>query len=159
MPSPIRPRSPRTEKRRLAADLDQYMARTKDAKCDSKVGPQALGYFMARSAVRLEQAVAAWSAGSPNRSVLYTNVETLFPDLYGMRLPNFIDNAHLGDLGQRRIAEFFAGYILRTDLGAPFDPAQFAESVLADTIKPAARRFHRRSSAAALQGACQGCGG
>ena len=123
------------KKRLLSAELDAYMTKTKDTKCDSKVASQALGYFMARSAMRLDQAVAAWSAESPNRSVLYTNVEMLFSELYGMRLPNFIDNAHLSDLGQRRIAEFFAGYILQTDLGTPFNPAQLAESVLADTIR------------------------
>ena len=128
------PEQSEAEKRRLSTDLNDYMTKTRDTKCDSKVGPQALGYFMARSAVRLDQAVAAWSAESPNRSVLYTNVEMLFPDSYGMRLPNFIDNAHLSDIGQRRIAEFFAGYILQTDLGMPFNPAQLAESVLADTI-------------------------
>ena len=128
------PAESEAEKRRLAADLDDYMAKTKDTKCDGKVNSQALGYFMARSAMRSDQAVASSSAGSPNRSVLYTNVEMLFPALYGMRLPNFIDNAHLSDIGQRRIAEFFAGYILRIDLGAPFNPAQSAESVLADTI-------------------------
>jgi hypothetical protein len=59
----------------------------------------------------------------------------LFPGRYGMRLANFIDNAHLTDLGQRRVAEFFAGYILKTDLGLPFDPAQASASVLADSIK------------------------
>jgi hypothetical protein len=128
------PAEAEAEKRRLAADLDAYMGKTKDTKCGSQVTSQSLGYFMARSAIRLDQAVAAWSTESPNRSVLYTNVEMLFPDAYGMRLPNFIDNAHLTDVGQRRIAEFFAGYILRTDLDMPFDPARFAESVLADTI-------------------------
>jgi hypothetical protein len=122
-------------KRRLATELDAYMAKAKDRKCDSRVGPPTLGYFMARSALRLEQAVAAWSAQPSNRSVLYTNVEMLFPNLYGMRLPNFIDNSHLSDLGQRRIAEFFAAYILRTDLGVQFDSVQLSESVLADTLR------------------------
>jgi hypothetical protein len=121
-------------KRRLAADLDAYMAKAKDIKCDSKVGPPTLGYFMARSALRLEQDAAAWAAQPSNRSVLYTNVEMLFPNRYGMRLPSFIDNAHLSDLGQRHVAEFFAAHILRTDLGMPFDPAHSSESVLADVL-------------------------
>jgi lysophospholipase L1-like esterase len=123
------------DKRRLGAELDAYMAKAKDTRCDSTLDLPALGYFMARSALHLEQAVAEWSARPSDRHVLYTNVEGLFPDRYGMRLPNFIDNAHLTDLGQRRIAEFFAGYILNADLGVPFDPKQASEGVLADSIR------------------------
>jgi hypothetical protein len=122
-------------KRRLVADLDAYMAKAKDTKCNSKVGPPTLGYFMARSASHLEQAASVWSAQASNRSVLYTNVEMLFPNRYGMRLPNFIDNAHLTDLGQQHIAELFAAQILQTDLGMPFDAARLAESVLADSLR------------------------
>jgi hypothetical protein len=133
-------------KRRLGAELDAYMAKAKDTQCNSTVDLPTLGYFIARSALRLEQAVAQWSARPADRSVLYTNVERLFPNRYGMRLPNFIDNAHLTDLGQRRIAEFFAGYILRTDLGMPFDPAQASDSVLADSIR------RRVASPAAIEG-------
>jgi lysophospholipase L1-like esterase len=124
-----------SNKRRLAAELDAYMAKAKDTKCDSTLDLPTLGYFMARSALRLEQSAAEWSTALSDRRVLYTNVEMLFPNRYGMRLPNFIDNAHLTDLGQRRVAEFFAGFILKTDLGQPFDAAQAGESVLADSIK------------------------
>jgi hypothetical protein len=123
------------EKRKLAAELDAYMAGAKDTKCDSRANSSTLGYFMARSALRQEQSVAEWSTAAADRKVLYTNVEMLFSNLYGMRLPYFIDNAHLSDLGHRRVAEFFAGHILRADLGIPFDPVQASKAVFADTLK------------------------
>jgi lysophospholipase L1-like esterase len=140
------PATAERSKRRLGAELDAYMAKARDTRCDSALDLPTLGYFLGRSALRLEQAVAEWSARPAGRSVLYTNVEMLLPSRYGMRLPNFIDNVHLTDLGQRRVAEFFAGYILRTDLGLPFDPARASESVLADSL---ARRV---ASPAATEG-------
>jgi hypothetical protein len=129
------PAEAESDKHRLAAELDAYMAKARDTKCDSRVDSPTLGYFMARSALRLEQSVADWSVHPSSRKVLYTNVEELFPNLYGVRLPYFIDNAHLSDLGHRRIAEFFADQILQTDLGLPFDPLRSRKSVLADTTK------------------------
>jgi hypothetical protein len=131
----LSPAEAASEKRKLAAELDAYMAAAKNTKCDSRANSPTLGYFMARSALRQEQSVAEWSTHPSNRKVLYTNVEMLFSNLFGIRLPYFIDNAHLSDLGHRRIAEFFAGYILRTDLGIPFDPIQSSKAVFADTLK------------------------
>jgi lysophospholipase L1-like esterase len=124
-----------SSKRQLATELDAYMARSKDTKCGSGLNGPTVGYFMARSALRLEQAAGEWSSRPAGRSVLYTNVEMLFPNRFGMRLANFIDNFHLSDLGQRRIAEFFAGYILKADMGMPFDPAKSSERVFAETMK------------------------
>jgi hypothetical protein len=59
----------------------------------------------------------------------------VFPGGQGLRLPYFIDNAHMSDLGQRRMAEYFAGYILQSDLKMSFDPAKFAEIVRAEAAK------------------------
>jgi lysophospholipase L1-like esterase len=123
------------DKGHLKADLDNYMAQASETKCDSSVGPQSVSYFMARSAVRLGQTAAEWSAESKDRDIFYTNTEMVFPAAYRLRLPYFIDNAHLSDLGQRRIAEYFAGYILNTDLKEPFDPAKFVETVRAEDVK------------------------
>ena len=53
---------------------------------------------------------------------MYANAETLFPSDYASRLPFFVDNVHLSDQGQRRIAEYFAGYILHADQGTPSIP-------------------------------------
>jgi hypothetical protein len=131
----LTPTEAESDKRRLTAELDAYMAKARDTKCDSRANSPTLGYFMARSAVRLEQSVAEWSTQPSNRKVLYTNVEMLFPNRYGMRLPDFIDNAHLSDRGHRRIAEFFADHILKTDLSIPFQPSQSSEAVFADTLK------------------------
>lgn len=120
------------DKRRLAADLDVYMARAAAKPCGSLEDVHPLGYFMPRSALALERRVAEWSTASAGRRVLYTNVEMLFPDRYDNRLPFFIDNVHMSDLGQRRIAEYFAGYILDADLGIDFAPASLAAIVAAE---------------------------
>ena len=121
-------------KRRLSADLDAYMAKVATSACGSQGDVHPLGYFMPRSALALERKVAEWSPASPERRMLYANVEMLFPDTYGNRLPFFIDNVHMSDRGQRRIAEYFAGHILRADLGIDFDPASLAASVAAEAV-------------------------
>ena len=41
----------------------------------------------------------------------------------------------MSDLGQRKTAEYLAGYILQSDLMMPFDPARFAASVSAEANK------------------------
>jgi len=92
------------DKGHLKADLDSYMTKASATKCANRLSPYTLGYFMGRSALRLEQAVATWSAESKNRDIVYTNAEMVFPGGQGLRLPYFIDNAHMSDLGQRRIA-------------------------------------------------------
>lgn len=120
------------DKRRLGADLDAYMAKVATRACGSLGDVHPLGYFMPRSALALERRVAEWSAAPAGRRVLYANAEMLFPDRYGGRLPFFIDNVHMSDLGQRRIAEYFAGYILRADLGIDFDPASLSATLAAE---------------------------
>ena len=96
---------------------------------------KSLGYFMARSALGMEKAASEWAAESANRSIRYSNVEMIFPGSMKLRAPNFIDNAHMTDLGQKRTAEFFAGYILETDLKMPFDTAAFVQSLAAEAAK------------------------
>jgi hypothetical protein len=122
-------------KRQLKADLDGYMAKAADTPCAPGVAPQSLGYFMGRSALRLEEVVSRWSADSKGRTVLYANTEMVFPGGFSLRVPHFIDNAHMSDLGQRRIAEYFAGYILQADAGVPFDATKFAETVRREALK------------------------
>jgi hypothetical protein len=121
-------------KDRLRADLDSYMAKMSSKLC-GETGLDSLGYFIARSALHLEQKTVEWATASPSRTLLYANVETLFPERYWERVPYFIDNVHTNDIGQRRIAEYFAGYILRADVGLPFDPARLASAVKSDAAK------------------------
>lgn len=119
----------------LVADLDNFMKQNGKAKCDSTLGSPTLGYFMARSALRMEKAANEWAAESANRSIRYSNVEMIFPSSEKLRAPNFIDNAHMTDMGQKSTAEFFAGYILETDLKIPFDAAAFVQSLAARAAK------------------------
>jgi lysophospholipase L1-like esterase len=128
--------STETAKRHLKADLDDYMAKMSETPCAASLAPQTLGYYMARSAMRLEEVVTKWSAEAKNRSILYANAEMIFSGGHGLRSPNFVDSVHLTDLGQRRIGEYFAGYILQSDLNIPFDAPKFAESVRAETMNP-----------------------
>lgn len=119
----------------LQSDLDAYIARAADTKCSHSVAGQALGYFSARAALELEKTVARWVTQSRTRSILFANTEMVLPPEPEQRQPNFIDNAHMSDLGQRRIAGFFAGEILERDLGTPFDPAAYVEEVYAEAAR------------------------
>jgi hypothetical protein len=125
------------DKERLKTDLDNFMQENGKTRCGSAVGSQALGYFMARSALSMEKAASEWAAESTNRSIRYSNVETIFPSGIKLRAANFIDNAHLNDLGQNAVAEFFAGYILETDLKIPVDTPAFVRSLAAKAAKAA----------------------
>jgi hypothetical protein len=122
------------DKGHLKADLDNFMKQTGETRCGVSLAAQSLGYFMARSALRMEKVASEWAAESTNRSIRYRNVETIFPGSAKLRAPNFIDNAHMSDLGQRRTAEYFAGYILETDLKVPFNPAAFVQSVQTEAV-------------------------
>ena len=55
-------------KAHLKADLDSYMTKSAATKCASSLNPYALGYFMGRSALRLEQEVANWSTTAEKRT-------------------------------------------------------------------------------------------
>jgi hypothetical protein len=137
------------DKSHLQADLDGYMTKASTTKCANRLSPYTLGYFMGRSALRLEQAVATWSAESKIRDIVYANAEMVFPGGQSLRMPYFIDNAHMSDLGQRRIAEYFAGYILQSDLKISFDPAKFASIVLAEAAElrgPVEHQYSPRSA-------------
>lgn len=119
----------------LTVDLDKHMAQASQTVCNDKISSQALGYFMGRSALHLGQAAAAWSSETKARSILYANPEMLFTGEHKVRLAHFIDNAHMSDLGQRRMAEYFAGHILKTDLNMPFDPAELLATVRSEAAK------------------------
>jgi hypothetical protein len=129
---------------RLKADLDAYMAKSSSAKCSYSLSAPSLGYFLARSALRLEKMVPAWNAESSQRSIRYANTEMILPGAFAMRVANFVDNAHMSDLGQRKVAEYFAGYILETDLKVSFDAAAFARAAHEEALEaywPRAARF------------------
>ena len=119
----------------LRADLDAYMAKTSNAQCNVTLAPQALGYFMGRSALRMEEAAAEWSSEAKARSILYANPEMLFPSELKLRELHFVDNAHMSDLGQHQLGEYFAGYILKTDLNMPFDPRELSAAVRAEATR------------------------
>ena len=122
-------------KARLKDDLDAFMAMNSGKKCDDKVAPVSLGYFLGRAALQMEQIAPRWAAESKSRSIRYVNTEMVFPNNYDLRLPNFVDNAHLSDRGQKRLAEYFAGFILEADLNVPFDVGNFAKSTRAEAVK------------------------
>jgi hypothetical protein len=127
------------DKQELKAALDEYMAREAETPCDSTMGSPTLGYFMARSAMRLEQKAAEWDAHANGRRIFYANTEMVFPGSYKARVQNFVDSAHLSDAGQKRVGEYFAGYILKADLGMPFDVREFAMSAFAEDTKRSGR--------------------
>lgn len=82
---------------------------------------------MARSALRLIDFVDEAQKADPSRHIIYKNVEGALPYDIKLRERFFIDNAHLSDLGQDRVAEFFADIVLASERGTPFDFAAFAK--------------------------------
>jgi len=116
----------------LKKELDDFIAKGGDTKCGHSVSAEALAYFIGRSAMALEGIVPAWTAGSAGRSIRYANTEMVFPQDDPQRVPGFVDNAHMSDLGQRQIAQYFAGFVLETDLQIPFDVAAFARQAQAE---------------------------
>lgn len=119
-------------RQKLTSDLDAYMTRAADTQCGQAIAGQALGFFTGGAALELQKAVARWAAESKARSIPYANTEMVLPPELEQRQPNFIDNAHMSDLGQQRITGFFARKILNTDLGMPFDRAAYVEAVYAE---------------------------
>lgn len=114
---------------RLEADLDSYMAANAAGLCGQLGTLHPLAYFIARSALSLKRQTARWATTAPNRALLYTNVETLFPERYDERFPFFIDNVHMNDVGQKWVAELYAGLILQTDLDIPLTLAALSSAV------------------------------
>jgi hypothetical protein len=121
---------------RLAADLDAYMTTKATSPCGQLGTLDALGYFIARSALNLEHEVGRWATTPGNRALMYVNVEALFPERYDERFPFFIDNVHMSDAGQKHVAELYAGLILRTDLGVPFALGTLSSAVKVDAGEP-----------------------
>jgi hypothetical protein len=116
-------------RKHLEADLDAYMTNNAEGQCGQLGTLHPLAYFIARSALGLERQIGRWATAAPNRALLYANVETLFPERYHERFPFFIDNVHMSDMGQKRVAELYAGLILQTDLGVPFTLAALSSAV------------------------------
>lgn len=114
---------------RLEADLDSYMAHSGASPCGRPGTVDPLGYFIARSALSLERQVGTWATTAHNRALLYANVETLFPERYDERFPFFIDNVHMNDVGQKHVAELYAGLILQADLGTPFILTELSSAI------------------------------
>jgi hypothetical protein len=111
-------------------ELDRYMVVHRTDSCDRHVDNSSaylLGYFMARSALRMIDFVAAEQKADPSRHIFYRNVEGALPYEDKLRIQFFIDNAHFSDLGHDRVAEFFAANILAAERGTSFDFAAFAK--------------------------------
>ncbi len=109
----------------LVAALDRYMSEHCSDKCSSATSSQSLGYFMARSALKLNELASARQPLDRSRHILYVNTEWSMPMPENLRKPFFVDNAHLSDLGQDRVGELFAEVILSLESGKKFDYATF----------------------------------
>jgi hypothetical protein len=110
----------------LRDELDRYMRANGEAACSSNLSSYLLGYFSARSALRLKELAEAAQAKDNSRKIMYFNTESVFPLDAKLREPYFIDNAHMSDAGQDRMGEFFAEIILAAERGGHFDYAAFA---------------------------------
>jgi len=121
------PGEPAADRAKLRADLDRYIAENANKACSPEISSQLLGYFMGRSAFRMEELAAEEQAAS-SRKVLYVNTESAFPFDLKLRGRYFIDNAHMSDPGQDRIGDMFANAILSAERGAPFDYAAFVKA-------------------------------
>jgi len=113
------------EAKELKAALDQYMTEHSSDMCSSAVSSQSLGYFMARSALKLNDLASDRQALDRSRHIFYVNTEWSMPMPENLRKPFFVDNAHLSDLGQDRVGELFAEVILSLESGKKFDYATF----------------------------------
>jgi len=118
----------------VEAELDHYMAEKGAISCERHANwadplshNPPLAYFMARSALRLIDFVDEAQKADSSRHIIYKNVEGALPYDTKLRERFFIDNAHLSDLGQDRVAEFFADIVLASERGTPFDFAAFAK--------------------------------
>ncbi|HVZ23109.1 MAG TPA: SGNH/GDSL hydrolase family protein [Vicinamibacterales bacterium] len=106
---------------------DAYMDAYHAQRCSSTLAPGLLGYFLGKSAVRLEAMMSAAQAADPSRRLLYYNTESAMPLDPETRRPFFIDNAHMSDLGQDRIGEFLADVVLSSERGESFDYQGFVQ--------------------------------
>lgn len=122
------PNASEASRAKLRAELDQYMDRSKDDSCSSQGNSKPGGYFIGRSSLRLmELAAHSEREESPARTVVYYNTESVFSLDLKKREPNFMDNVHMSDRGQDRIADFYADAILSAERGAPLDLRSFTK--------------------------------
>lgn len=112
---------------KLKSALDKYMQAHGADKGGGQVASQLLGYFMARSAIKLKELVDTEQALDPSRKIIFTNVEFAMPLPEELRKPFFIDNAHMSDLGQERCGELFADIILKAEKSVKFDYGDFID--------------------------------
>jgi hypothetical protein len=116
----------------LKTELDRFMSKNKNVSCEKYANIQPIagpvhGYFFARSALSLIDFAADAQKADATRRIMYQNVEAALPYDDPSRVQFFIDNAHLSDLGQDRIGEFFAEMIIAAEHGTTFDFAAFAK--------------------------------
>jgi hypothetical protein len=111
----------------LRDDLDRFMRQKGQAPCSSELASQMLGYFAGRSGLLLRELAGVAQAAETSRKVVYTNTEAVFPYEGKARAPYFIDNAHMSDEGQDRIARFFAALILSAERSVEFDYGAFTK--------------------------------
>ena len=121
------PRGNGEKRTTLKEHLDRFMAENVEQVCRSQQAAQLLGYFIGRSALSLVDFAAAAQKSDRSRKIMYLNTEAVFPMLPEQRHLYFVDNAHLSDLGQERVGEFFADAILSAERGKSFDYAAFVE--------------------------------
>jgi hypothetical protein len=112
----------------LTKALDEYMRLHHQDRCGNLITPEVLGYFMARSSIKLKELVDAEQGVDPKRKLMYVNVEAAIPLGKEPREPFFLDNTHMTDLGQERVGEFYADIILSAERGEKFDYAAFIKS-------------------------------
>ncbi len=105
----------------LEKELDSYMQAHRQDWCGSLIANEVRDYFMARSSIKLKDLVDAEQRLDTGRKLKYVNVEAAIPLEGRRRVSFFMDNAHLTDLGQERVGEFYAEIILSAERGEPFD--------------------------------------
>lgn len=109
----------------LEKDLDDYMKQKADKACNINDGPALTGYFLARSALALQDFVANAKKKDTSRHIEYVNTEASMPYAEEKRGRFFLDNGHMMDDGQERIGELYAEMILAAESKKPFNLAAF----------------------------------
>jgi len=116
-------------KKLLLNELEIYIKNNHENKCVSADSSKHLGYFIASSSVKLESTIKNWNHEEKSNRIIFANTEMAFPYNDEIRINHFIDNAHMSDLGQKKIAQYYSQFILNKDIGINFDPAIYASNI------------------------------